>query len=219
MLLEIKGLLNGSEVARLQELGRTLRFVDGRASNPGNVTKRNEQADPNDAHYGESVQLVNVALSRSREFRDFALPKRIAPPLLCRYEKGMTYGAHADAALLMMPSGVMRSDVSCTVFINDPKTYTGGELVIEIGTRTLAFKGAAGDAIVYPSTTMHQVVPVTAGIRLVSITFIESMVPDAQARQIIYDLNEISALEGNSMKFENRMRLELARANLLRMWA
>ena len=79
-------------------LSRELRFADGRVSNPANQTKNNLQADHADPKYADSVQIVSAALSRSREFVDFAMPKRIAPPLLCRYEAGMKYGAHADAS-------------------------------------------------------------------------------------------------------------------------
>ena len=97
MFLRIKNVLNATEVARLVELSRELRFVDGRISNPANQTKDNLQADPSDAKSAESSQLVQAALLRSREFVDFTMPKRIAAPLLARYEPGMKYGAHADA--------------------------------------------------------------------------------------------------------------------------
>jgi PKHD-type hydroxylase len=219
VLLEIKGLLRAPEVARLQTLGRELHFVDGRASNPANVTKNNLQADHADPKYAESTQIVNVALVRSREFVDFAMPKRVAPPLLCRYEPGMKYGAHADAAYIQLTGGRLRSDVSCTVFVNDPDTYEGGELSIMVGNRPMTFKGAPGDAIAYPSTTLHEVVPVRSGQRLVSITFVESYIADPHQRTTVYELNEIAALEGLTMKWENRVRLDVVRQNLMRMWA
>ena len=219
MFLEIKGLLTPPEVARLVALSRELRFVDGRVSNPANQTKNNLQADHADPKYAESVQIVNAALARSREFVDFAMPKRVAPPLLCRYEPGMKYGAHADAAILQVANGRLRSDLSCTVFVGAPSTYDGGELSMTIGTRVIAFKCDAGDAIVYPSTTLHEVVPVRSGQRLVSITFIESFIADQHQRSQVYELNEIAALEGLNMKWENRVRLDVVRQNLMRMWA
>ena len=89
MFLKIKNLLQPPEIARLGALSRELRFVDGRVSNPANVTKNNLQADAADPKYAESVQIVSAAFARSREFLDFAMPKRVAPPLLCRYEPGM----------------------------------------------------------------------------------------------------------------------------------
>ncbi len=219
MLLKIRNLLTPPEIARLVTLSRELRFVEGRVSNPANVTKDNLQADHTDPKYAESVQIVNAAFARSREFVDFALPKQVAPPLLCRYEPGMKYGAHADAALIQVGNARMRSDLSCTVFVNDPSTYEGGELSIELGNLAIPFKGAAGEAIVYPSTTLHEVVPVRSGQRLVSITFIESYIADEHQRAQVYELNEIAALEGHSMKWESRVRLDVVRQNLMRMWS
>ena len=219
MFLEIKGLLNPAEVTRLQALGRELKFIDGRASNPHNTTKTNFQADTGDAKYQESSQIVMAAFARSREFLDFAFPKRIAPPLMLRYDTTQKYGVHADAAYMTIPGGALRSDVSCTVFVADPSTYEGGELTIHLGIRPIQIKGAAGDCILYPSTTLHEVVPVRSGIRLVSITFIESLVPDETKRSLLYELNEVGALEGLKMEWQSRVRFEAARANLLRMWS
>jgi PKHD-type hydroxylase len=131
----------------------------------------------------------------------------------------MKYGAHADVALLQVAGGRIRSDLSCTVFVSAPGSYEGGELAIVVGNQSIPFKGDAGDAIVYPSTTMHEVVPVRSGQRLVSITFIESMVADAHQRAQLYELNEIAAIEGNNMRWESRVRLDVVRHNLMRMWA
>lgn len=219
MFLRIRELLSATEVARLRQLADELHFVDGRVSNPANLTKQNLQADAGDPRYAESVQIVSTAFSRSREFADFAMPRRVAPPLLCRYEPGMKYGAHADSALIQIGTARLRSDVSCTVFIADPASYEGGELSILSGNHTLSFKGEPGEAIVYPSTTLHEVVPVRAGRRLVSITFIESLIADQHQRMQVYELNELAALEGNTMKWENRVRLDVVRQNLMRMWA
>lgn len=219
MFLKIRNLLNDAEIARLVALSTEIRFVDGRASNPANQTKNNLQADGGDPKAAESVQIVNAALSRSREFMEFAMPRRVAPPLLCRYEPGMQYGAHADAAILQLGGTRLRSDLSCTVFINDPSSYEGGELSVAAGNVALPFKGAPGEAIVYPSTTLHEVVPVRQGQRLVSITFIESLVADQHRRSQIHELNEIAALEGAKMNWESRVRLDVVRQNLMRMWS
>ena len=219
MFLEIKSLLTESEVARLVSLSQGMKFVDGRATNTGFSQKQNLQADTGDAAYAESVKIVSDAFMRSREFRDFALPRRFAPPLLARYEPGMKYGPHADAAFIPLPEGPLRSDVSCTVFLSDPRSYEGGELVIHLGVRALPLKAAPGSAILYPSTTLHEVAPVRSGQRLVSLTFIESQIPDEQERAILFELGEISALEGNNMDWVNRMRLEVVRQNLTRKWS
>jgi PKHD-type hydroxylase len=132
----------------------------------------------------------------------------------------MKYGAHADAAYLTMTNGAMlRSDLSCTVFISHPSSYEGGELVIHAGTRPIIMKGLPGEAIVYPSTYLHEVRPVKSGQRLVSITFIESLIKDEHKRTQLYELNEVGALEGLKMSWESRVRLEVVRQNLLRMWS
>lgn len=219
MFTEIKNLLSVVEVARLVALSEQIKFVDGRASNSGFTLKQNLQADTTDAAYAESTKIVADAFARSREFQDFAMPRRIAPPLLARYEPGMKYGAHADAAFMQLPDGPLRSDASCTVFLSDPRSYEGGELVIHLGVRALPIKLAPGCAVVYPSTTLHEVAPVRSGARLVSITFIESRIPDEQEREMIYELGEISALEGANMHVVNRMRLEAVRQNLMRKWS
>jgi PKHD-type hydroxylase len=220
MILELKGFLTPQEIARLTQLAREAHFVDGRISNPNNQTKDNLQVDAADPRAAESTRIVADAFARSDAFRDFAFPKRIAPPLLARYDSGMKYGAHADAALLRMADGsLLQSDLSATVFLADPASYQGGELVFHLGTRPIVTKGVPGEVIVYPSTMLHEVRPVRAGQRLVSITFIESMVPNEYQRTQLYELNEVAALEGMNMQWQNRVRLETVRQNLLRMWS
>src|SRR4029450_4391 len=219
VLLKIKNLLAAPEIARLVALSREMRFVDGRASNPANTTKNNLQAAMADPRYAESVQIVNAAFARSREFVDFAMPKQVAPALLCRYVPGMKYGAHADSALLQIGASRLRSDLSCTVFINDPASYDGGELSIAIGNVAIPFKGAPGEAIIYPSTTLHEVVPVLSGERLVSITFVESFIAHEHQRTQVHELKEIAALERLTMRWESGVRLDVVRQNLMRMWS
>jgi PKHD-type hydroxylase len=219
MILELKDFLNPAEVARLAALARDLHFVNGRISNPTNLTKDNLQADAADPRSAESTKIVADAFARSEPFRDFAFPAHVAPPLLCRYETGMKYGAHADAAHLQVEGRALRSDLSATVFIADPNSYQGGELVMHLGTRPVAAKGLPGEVIVYPSTMLHEVRPVRSGTRLVSITFIESRIADEHRRTQLYELNEVAALEGLNMQWQNRVRLETVRQNLMRMWS
>ncbi|HEX2593108.1 MAG TPA: Fe2+-dependent dioxygenase [Rhizomicrobium sp.] len=218
MFLQLPNLLTDPEIARLQQLAGELNFQDGRLSNPANVTKDNLQADASDPRYAESSQMVSAAFGRSREFRDFAFPRRMAPPMLTRYEPGMKYGPHADVPHMTIGNTSLRSDLSATVFLSHPSTYEGGELVIHLGTHPVVMKGLPGQVVVYPSTTLHEVRPVTSGARLVAITFIESMIPDENHRGMVYELNEIAAMEGGNMRWENRARLETVRYNLTRMW-
>jgi PKHD-type hydroxylase len=221
MFREIKALLAPAEVERLRTLAASMQFVDGRVSNQTNPTKINLQAARGaDPRYAESVKIATDALARSREFREFAFPKRLSEPLLSRYDIGMSYGAHPDSPYLpVAPSGLLRTDLSATLFIADPESYEGGELVVHLGNRQLTFKASAGDAVIYPSTKLHEVTQVTRGSRLVSVVFIESIIADEYKRTQIHELNDIAALEGAHMSWENRMRFEVARNNLMRMWS
>jgi PKHD-type hydroxylase len=219
MFLFVKNVLNAGEIEQIREIARTIRFVDGRQSNPHNLAKKNLQADPSQPEAQRAGQIAGAAIARSEEIRNFAFPKRIATPLLSRYEPGMNYGAHADAPFLLLPNGPMRSDVSATLYIGEPASYEGGELVIHLGNERHAFKGEPGAMIIYPSTTLHEVAPVTSGHRLSMFTFMESSIPNQLNRELLYALNEVSALEGFNISWENRTRLQFVIANLHRMWA
>ena len=223
MFLEQRDFLNRDEIARLVQLAGELTFIEGRLSNPNNITKVNLQADRRDDRYAESAQIVLDAFQRSRLFRDFAFPKVIAPPLLSRYEPGMKYGGHADVAFMNIaqPQGSfkLRSDLSCTVFLNPPESYDGGELVLHVGTRPVGVKGQPGEAFVYPSTLLHEVRPVTRGTRLVSITFIESLIPEERERNMLYEIQDVLAIEGLKMDWVSRVRMEVVIQNLTRIWS
>ena len=210
-------ILTDAEVAECKKIAASAPFVDGRITNPHNKAKQNEQLHDASA-YQKSAQLLMQAFQRSEEFREFAFPATIAPPLITRYQPGMRYGAHADAAFLQVQGETIRSDLSCTVFLSDPENYDGGELHIVLGDADLRFKLQPGEAIVYPSDTMHEVVPVTKGERLVAITFIQSRVPDPFKRSLLFQLNEVAALEGLKMSQENFSRLQLVQNCLLRAW-
>jgi PKHD-type hydroxylase len=219
MFLQIDNLLTEAEVRSVTELAGRARFIDGRRSNPHNTTKNNVIQDPADPVGQQASQTVLTAIQRSEEARNFVLPRRIAVPQFLRYAPGMTYGAHVDAAFMNVGGQLLRSDVACTVFLNDPDTYQGGELIVHLGTEIVRVKGKPGSAVFYPSTTLHEVPPVTAGERLVMISFIESQIPDQMQRDLIYTLNEVRALEGLKMEWGNRMQLEYVIANLMRMWS
>jgi PKHD-type hydroxylase len=218
MFLEIPDLLTSAELARLHQIAAGARFEDGRRSSPHATNKNNLQIDRADPAHAESAQLLAAALHRHEGFLGFAMPRQIAPPMLARYTPGMHYGVHADAAYFPVGAKGLRSDLSCTIFISAPQTYAGGELAIHLGTRVVTFKGEAGSAIVYPSTTLHEVRPAPSGERLVGLTFIESAIADAARREIIYELDEVAALEGLNMHWDNRTRLQSVRNNLRRMW-
>ncbi len=218
MFLLIKDMLKGRELRKLLDLSTKVSFVDGRATNPDSQVKRNLQSEFGTDHSKEISAIVTKAAFRSREFLDFTFPKIMATPLMGKYDPGMHYCYHADNAMLIFNPPI-RSDVSMTLFLSDPESYDGGELQMKMGDGDLRFKGQPGEAILYPSTMAHQVRPVTSGERLVCITFIQSYIKDQQKRDILYNLNELYALEAEGMDQENRTRLDVARNNLKRMWS
>ena len=219
MFLVVKNVLTPAEVEQIRAIARSVRFVEGRASNPHNLAKDNLQMDVSQPDAVRASNLAGAAIMRNEEIRNFVFPKRIASPLLARYEPGMKYGTHADAPFIPLPAGPLRSDVSGTIWIADPSSYEGGELTIHLGSEKLSVKGEPGSMVVYPSTTLHEVTPVTKGQRLVLITFIESAICDQAERDLLYTLNEVHALEGLKMDWNNRTRLQYVIASLHRKWA
>jgi len=219
MFLLVKNVLTPAETDEVLRLSKLVKFIDGRASNPHNLAKHNLQADTTQPESQKASHIAGAAIAGNEEIKNFAFPKRIATPLLSRYAPGMKYGAHADAPYLPLPNGPLRSDVSGTLFIGDPATYEGGELRIHIGSEQVTIKGEPGSMILYPSTTLHEVMPVTQGERLAMFTFMESFIPNQIHRDLVYTLNEVNALEGFNISWENRTRLQYVSASLHRMWA
>jgi PKHD-type hydroxylase len=211
-------ILTDAEVQECRRIAETAQFSDGRITNPHNPAKVNEQLHDASA-YERSATLVHRALVRSEELHRFGFPVLIAPPLLTRYRPGMHYGPHTDVAFLQAgPQLSLRSDLSCTVFLNEPESYEGGALRIQLGDGTMTFKLRPGEAIVYPSDTLHEVEPVTEGERLVAITFMQSRIQDPFRRNLLYNLNEVAALEGLKMEKANYTMLQLVQNQLLRYW-
>jgi PKHD-type hydroxylase len=219
MFLQIENFLAAAEVQEIAEIARRAKFVEGRRSNPHNHTKDNVIGDPADPMAQKASQIALIALQRNEQAKNFAFPQRMAVPSLARYDVGMKYGAHIDAAFLPLAAQPLRSDVSCTIFISDPAHYEGGELVVYLGSEIIHIKGNAGSAVFYASTHVHQVEAVRSGSRLVIITFIESQIPDPLQRDLLYSLGEVRALEAAKMNWRTRTQLEYVYANLHRMWS
>jgi len=217
-MYKILPILTPQEVEECRKIAATAPFVDGRITNPHNTAKQNEQLHDQSA-YQRSAQLLQQALVRNEDLINFVFPVKIAPPLITRYKPGMKYGFHTDVAFMQLPGGGgMRSDLSCTIFLNEPENYEGGALHIKLGDGEMRFKLRPGEAIVYPSDTLHSVEAVTKGERLVAITFMQSRIQDPFRRNLLYNLNEVAALEGLSMKPENFTTLQLIQNQLLRYW-
>jgi len=217
MIRVISNVLSTAELDAVRQLSAKVAFADGRITNRESTVKRNLQAPQQDEANAGIAQLVRDALFRNGDFRVFALPRSMARATAARYEPGMTYGWHVDEALF--PSTPpMRSDLSCTIFLNPAEDYDGGELVIQLGQQELSYKLPPGSALVYPSTTIHQVAPVTRGMREVAITWVQSWIADVQQRELLVQLEEAKARAGTR---DPRLLvlLESMRTNLFRMWA
>lgn len=217
--LKVPDLLTQDEVARLRALALRVKFVDGRASsNPGSMVKNNLQPEVTDPAYLEAGQLVQQAFFRNPLVRAYAYPKRIAMPMLTKYQPGMEYGLHTDASLLATQPPI-RADVSCTVFLNDPADYDGGELATTLGDVSVGLKLPPGHAVFYPSVTLHQVKPVTRGERLVAIAFLESTIRDHYQRQLLFTLAQGLARVDDKLDWDSRTQLHHVLSNLQRMWS
>jgi PKHD-type hydroxylase len=216
-MYKVLPILTAQEVEECRRIAASAPFVDGRITNPHNTAKQNEQLH-DQATYQRSAQLLQAALVRNEDLLNFTFPVKIAPPLITRYKPGMKYGLHSDVAFMQLPTGGMRSDLSCTIFLNDPASYEGGALHVRLGDADFRFKLRPGEAVVYPSDTLHEVEPVTKGERLVAITFMQSRIQDPFRRNLLYNLNEVAALEGLSMKPENFTMMQLIQNQLLRYW-
>lgn len=161
-------------------------FADGKltASGLARDVKNNLQVSGRETD--GLAEIVAAAFRRSPEFQAFALPRRFARPIFSRYDPGMEYGTHIDQALM----GEVRTDLSVTVYLSRPETYDGGELVIQMPLGNQEIKLDAGEAIVYPSNCLHYVAPVTRGVRLAAVTWVQSLVRDESLRGILCDLHQ-----------------------------
>ena len=224
-MLIIPGLLSREEVLHFRARLQTVPWLDGRSTALGMSAdvKRNQQADAANAtvrtlantllaRYGETPTLVSAAL-----------PQRIFPPCFNRYGIGETYGLHVDGAIMRIPdtSDVMRSDVSMTLALSDTEEYDGGELVIATDFGEQRVRPRAGDAVVYPSSSLHQVTPVTRGEGLAAICWIQSLVADTQLRQTLFSLDQSiqSLIDVEGVPRERLDALHHVYHNLIRQFA
>jgi PKHD-type hydroxylase len=217
MFSTIPDILAAQELEKLRAMAARASFVDGRISAPDAPFKNNRVIGDRGL-FDQAAQIVADALFRNETFRAFALPKAMSPPVLTKYAAGMYYGTHVDTAFMPQAQRMLRSDLSCTVFLSEPDSYDGGALVTQLGTSEVRLRAPAGAAVVYPSTTMHRVEEVTRGERLVTVMFIESRVADTEKREMLYELGEVAAIAGEKMDAETYTRLQRVQQNLLRRW-
>lgn len=227
MMLHIPGVLTPEQVGTLRTRLMAADWIDGRASvgSQGALVKRNRQLAADSPLAIELGQAVSGALLAHPLFVSSVLPLRVLPPFFNRYaadsQGGEHYGAHVDGAIRTQPGGgLLRTDVSCTVFLSEPEAYEGGELVVSDAYGTHEVKLPAGDAIVYPSTSVHQVLKVARGERLASFLWVQSMIRDDARRAMLFELDAaIQGLRARVGEVGEVVGLTGHYHNLLRMWA
>lgn len=221
VILTFDDVLTPDAVERIVESLRAEDFVDGKktAGWHAALVKHNTQLAANDERTKAAVALAHEAIMKHAEFNRAFKTKALRKPMISRYLPGMSYGAHVDDPF-MGTNPAIRTDISMTLFLADPTSYQGGELVIESTYGTREVKLAAGAMVVYPSTTLHRVAPVTAGVRLAAVSWAQCVIPDPFKREILYDLDNarraIFKAQGKTAEFD---LISKSHANLMRLWS
>ena len=224
MLLQIPDVLSAEQVAHARRLLDDAEWVDGRvtAGHQSAMAKDNRQLPEHHPVARELGELVLTALQRSSLFISAALPLHVFPPLFNSYSGGQSFGNHVDNAIRQVAGTGMRirTDLSATLFLADPDEYDGGELVVEDTYGVHSVKLAAGHMVLYPSTSLHNVQPVTRGARIASFFWIQSMIRDDGQRTLLFDLDTaIQRLTVDLPKHPAAVQLTAVYHNLLRRWA
>lgn len=223
MLLHIPDILTREEVAQIRAALDRADWADGRETvgSLGAQVKRNQQLPEQSPLKAEIGQHILAALARSPLFFSATLPLKTLPPRFNRYTGGGEYGFHVDGAVMRAGGeGHIRSDVSCTLFLCDPDEYEGGELIVSDTYGEHEVKLPAGDAIVYPSSSLHRVAPVTRGARIASFFWVQSMVRDEGSRRVLFELDaSIERLRASHADAAAVLQLTGVYHNLLRRWA
>ncbi|WP_430459984.1 Fe2+-dependent dioxygenase [Thalassolituus sp. LLYu03] len=224
MLLKIPSVLSREQVVQARDILFASDWVDGSVTTgyQSARVKNNLQLPENSQAAQVLGDLILGALANNPRFMSAALPARIYPPMFNCYQGGGNFGVHVDNAIRHV-SGTpvkIRTDVSMTVFFSDPEEYEGGELVIEDTYGSHSVKLRAGDAVLYPSTSLHQVLPVTAGRRLASFFWIQSMIRSDEQRALLFDMD--TSLQSLQQQLDNSaelVKLTGVYHNLIRQWA
>ena len=220
-MLEISKVLADDQLERVAKLLAAARFVDGKlsAGSRAGAVKRNQELDPKNADADALNALVIGNLFRHPVFQSAVLPARVSAAFFVRYAPGMAYGDHIDDPV-MGDGNRYRSDVAITIFLNDPHSYDGGELEVRTAFGEQAVKLAAGNALVYPASSLHRVREVSRGQRLVAVAWAQSLVRDPARRELLYELDVArQGLMRVTPKAEVTEKIDRVYANLVRMWA
>lgn len=226
MLVCIPNVFNAAQVAALRDLLDNAgdAWVDGRVSAgySGAPVKNNQQIDEGSEVALQCQQLILSVLERHPRFISAALPNVVYPPMFNRYGEGMTFGAHVDGSVRIHPHDgrKLRTDISATLFLSDPASYDGGELQIEDTYGMHSVKLNAGDLVIYPATSLHQVTPITRGVRVASFFWIQRLIRDDAQRAMLFDLdNAIQTLNQTGADETARRTLIGVYHNLMRQWS
>jgi PKHD-type hydroxylase len=221
LLLEIPKVLDVEQLAPIRQLLADGRFVDGRQSAgiSARRVKYNRELDPEATEVTRLNAIVLGSLYRHPTFRSAALPYRLSGAYFARYGEGMAYGDHVDDPV-MGDRERYRCDIAITVFLNGPEDYDGGELIIRTAFGDKAVKLTAGDAIIYPASSLHHVAEVTRGERLVAVAWSQSLVRDAAKRELLYELDTArEALRRAMPEALVTAKVDHCYVNLVRLWA
>ncbi len=228
MLVRIPDVLTGEQVSLARKKLDAAEWVDGRvtAGHQSARTKDNVQLSESDPVAKELGELILKALSNTPLFMAAALPLTVFPPLFNRYSGGQAFGTHVDNAIRQFPGSNhrIRTDLSCTLFFSNPDEYEGGELCIEDTYGLQKVKLPAGHMVLYPSTSLHHVTPVTKGARVSSFFWLQSMIRDDTQRSLLFDLDLAIQrlgrdLPGNEVADKTSIQLTGVYHNLIRQWA
>ncbi|MDD2895284.1 MAG: Fe2+-dependent dioxygenase [Aliarcobacter sp.] len=224
MILHIPNVLNSEELLFCKEILNSANWIDGKLSAGSQAVnvKTNLQLASNSQELNQLRQIVTKALNSNVMFVSSSLPNHIISPFFNRYENGAFYGNHVDSAILYDETvgKSFRTDVSASLFFTDPEEYEGGEMIIEDTYGLHEIKLPAGDLILYDSTSLHRVEPVTKGVRMVSFMWVQSMIRDSAKREMLFNLdNTIQNLRTKYQESEDILSLSIHYHKLIQQWA
>lgn len=221
MFLHLPQVLTAEELTAIRSTLATAAFQDGKAtaSGPAKLVKNNAQLIPSKQPGLHLVDaILEQALARQPLFHAALMPRMLVPFRISRYDAGMSYGMHVDGPIMEQPP--VRTDISMTIFLNDPSEYEGGELIIRTELGDVPYKLNAGDAITYPSQYLHRVAEVQSGSRLVAVTWIQSAVRNAAQRDLLFQVNTLCSLASARDPHSDETQLAFqVYSNLTRMWS
>ncbi|YCM45418.1 Fe2+-dependent dioxygenase [Verrucomicrobiaceae bacterium 227] len=227
MILCIPDVLTPEQTSSCRKLLENAQWEDGKktAGHQAAKAKDNMQLPADSSAAQEVGQTILRALNTNPLFTSAALPLHILPPMFNRYSGGQQFGTHVDGSIRILPNGQrIRTDLSCTLFFAEPEEYEGGELVIEDTYGAKSVKLPAGHLVLYPSTSLHHVTPVTSGARLSSFFWLQSMIASDERRSLLFDMDIAiqrlaGALPDHEVASQSAVQLTGVYHNLIRQWA